>query len=148
MNLKDRLKEYEGTKQYQSKLKYFRNGKFYPYPDSLGKMTIGYGHLIMPGENFSTGIAEAEADALLEKDIAKAVTQVQALGLDVPDDWNDFLIIMSFQLGLAGVRNFRKMLTALRVGNYPEAVRQAKDSLWYRQTPNRVNDMISKLKNK
>lgn len=148
MNLNERLKAYEGTLQYQQMKKYYRNGKFYPYPDSLGKMTIGYGHLIMPDENFSTGITETQADALLDKDIAKAIAQVQKLGLNVPEDWQAFLIIMTFQLGLAGVRKFRKMIDALRVKDYPEAIRQAKNSLWYRQTPNRVNTMVAELKNK
>lgn len=148
MDLKQRLKQYEGTKQYQAKLGYFKNGKFWPYKDSLGYSTIGYGHLITNGEQFSTGITEEEADKLLSRDLAKVIMQVQTLGLHLPDDWNDFIIIMAFQLGIAGVLKFRKMLEALKVQNYSEAIRQAKDSLWYRQTPNRVNDMIKQLKNK
>lgn len=148
MDLKQRLKQYEGTKQYQAKLGYFKNGKFWPYKDSLGYSTIGYGHLISNGEQFSTGITEEEADKLLSRDLAKVIMQVQTLGLNIPDDWNDFIIIMAFQLGVAGVLKFRKMLEALKVQNYSEAIRQAKDSLWYRQTPNRVNDMIKQLKNK
>jgi len=148
MELKDRLKIYEGTKEYQAKFKYFRNGKFYPYADSLGKMTIGYGHLIKSSEEFSTGLTEAEADALLDKDIEIAVSQVKALGLTLPSDWNDFLVLMMFQLGLGGVQKFKKFLEALRVQDYPEAVRQAKDSLWYRQTPFRIMDMIAHLRNK
>lgn len=147
-DLKTRLKEYEGTKEYQAKLKCFRNGKFYPYTDSLGFSTIGYGHLIQTGEDFSTGITESEADQLLSRDLAKTIMQVQTLGLNLPDDWNDFLIIMTFQLGIGGVKKFRKMLIALKAHDYPEAIKQAKDSLWYRQTPNRVNSMIAVLKNK
>jgi len=148
MDLKNRLKEYEGTKEYQAKLGYFKNGRFWPYKDSLGFSTIGYGHLIIKGEDFSTGLTEEEADKLLSHDLAKAVMQVQTMGLSLPDDWNDFIIIMVFQLGFKGVLKFRKMLAALEVQNYKEAIKQAKDSLWYRQTPNRVNDMISQLKNK
>ncbi|WP_313104241.1 glycoside hydrolase family protein [Pseudescherichia vulneris] len=148
MDLKNRLKEYEGTKEYQAKLGYFRNGRFWPYKDSLGFSTIGYGHLVIKGEDFSTGLTEGEADKLLSRDLAKAVMQVQTMGLTLPDDWNDFIIIMVFQLGFNGVLKFRKMLAALEVQNYKEAIKQAKDSLWYRQTPNRVNDMISQLKNK
>lgn len=148
MNLKQRLKQYEGTKEYQAKLGYFKNGKFWPYKDSLGYPTIGYGHLIINGEDFSTGITEEEADKVLSRDLAKVIMQVQTLALDLPDDWNDFIIIMAFQLGIAGVLKFRKMLEALRMHNYSEAIRQAKDSLWYRQTPNRVNDMISHLNQK
>jgi len=55
---------------------------------------------------------------------------------------------MIFQLGLAGVQKFEKMLAALRVQNYSQAVKQAKDSLWTRQTPFRVLDMVGQLKNK
>lgn len=148
MELKERLKIYEGSREYQAKFKYFRDGKFYPYADSLGKMTVGYGHLITKNEDFSGGLTEAEADALLDTDIAIAVTAVEKLGLTVPSDWNDFLVLMIFQLGLAGVQKFEKMLAALRVQNYSQAVKQAKDSLWARQTPFRVLDMIGQLKNK
>lgn len=55
---------------------------------------------------------------------------------------------MTFQLGIGGVKKFRKMLAALKAHDYPEAIKQAMDSLWYRQTPNRVNSMIAVLKNK
>jgi hypothetical protein len=38
------------------------------------------------------------------------------------------------------------MIAALQVNNYPEAIKQMRDSLWYRQTPNRVDAMIKELK--
>lgn len=148
MDLKERLKEYEGTKAYQTKLKYFRNDKFFPYNDSLGKSTIGYGHLIISTENFTNGISESEADTILDVDIGTAKIQYNKLGLVLPDDWQDFMIIMIFQLGYPGVLKFRKMIEVLRVHNYPEAIKQAKDSLWYRQTPNRLNEMVKQLQNK
>jgi lysozyme len=66
----------------------------------------------------------------------------------MPKDWQGFMIIMIFQLGLSGTMKFKKMIEALRDANYPEAIKQAKDSLWYRQTPNRVNAMIAQLTNK
>ncbi|MET3701462.1 glycoside hydrolase family protein [Citrobacter sp. UYEF32] len=148
MDLKARLWIYEGTKQNQTKMNYFRNGKFYPYKDSLGKLTIGCGHLVLKNENFSEGITEKETEILLSRDLANVILEVQSLGLSVPDDWNDFLIIMTFQLGINGVKKFKKMINALHVKNFREAVVQAKDSLWYRQTPNRVDDMIRQLTNK
>lgn len=147
--IKERIKKYEGTKEYQEKKGYYRNDKFYPYQDSLGKWTIGYGRLI-DGEQdrYKSGISEMEADTLLSRDLANAVLQVQSLKLNVPDDWKDFLVIMVFQLGLSGVKKFRKMLSALEAKNYSEAVLQVCNSLWYLQTPNRINDMIKELKNK
>lgn len=148
MDIKGRLWIYEGTKEYQTKMNYFRNGKFYPYKDSLGKLTIGCGHLVLKNENFNDGITEKEADILLSRDLANVILDVHSLGLNVPDDWNDFLIIMTFQLGINGVKKFRKMMTALKAKNYREAIVQARDSLWYKQTPNRVDDMIRQLMNK
>jgi GH24 family phage-related lysozyme (muramidase) len=95
-------------------MNHFRNGKFYPYKDSLGKLTIGCGHLVLKSENFSDGITEKEADILLSRDLANVILEVQSLGLSVPDDWNDFLIIMTFQLGINGVKKFKRMMTALK----------------------------------
>ncbi len=148
MDIKGRLWIYEGTKEYQTKMNHFRNGKFYPYKDSLGKLTIGCGHLVLKNENFNDGITEKEADILLSRDLANVILEVQSLELNVPDDWYDFMIIMTFQLGINGVKKFKRMINALQVKNFREAIVQAKDSLWYRQTPNRVDDMIRQLTNK
>jgi len=130
MELADRLKQYEGTKQYQQSRGMFRNDKFYQYYDSLGYPTIGYGHLLTNGEVYPYGISEDK------------------LELDLPQDWQDFMIIMIFQLGYAGVLKFKKMIAALKAKDYKEAIKQAKDSLWYKQTPNRLNQMIEVLTNK
>ncbi|HBV7913894.1 MULTISPECIES: glycoside hydrolase family protein [Klebsiella pneumoniae complex] len=150
MTLEERLMAYEGSIAYQTKLKYFHNGKFYPYKDSLGYWTIGFGRLIEGKQSqFTNGISVEEANKFLSDDIAIAEKGLASLNLGlIPSDWKDFLIIMIFQLGLQGVKNFKKMLIAIKAKDYPEAVRQAKDSKWYRQTPNRVNDMISQLTNR
>ncbi|CTS97738.1 glycoside hydrolase family protein [Escherichia coli] len=147
MDLKSRLKEYEGTIAYQTKLGYFRNGKFFPYSDSLGFSTVGYGHLIKSGEIFSTGLSPNEAETLLDKDIAVARTGLSTLRLGtLPADIEDYLIIMIFQLGVNGVSKFRKLLAAAKAGDRDGVRRESVDSLWYRQTPNRVRDMNNQLK--
>lgn len=89
-----------------------------------------------------------DADLLLAWDIDRTQKDVKTLGLTLPKDWGDFMIIMVFQLGLAGTKKFKKMIKALEVQDYKEAINQAKDSLWYRQTPNRLNDMVKQLNNK
>lgn len=149
MDIKERLKLYEGTKEYQATLGYFKNGKFWTYKDSIGYATIGYGHLLKAGESYPDGLEPIDADLLLAKDIEIAKAGLKSLDLGrIPQDWQDFLIIMIFQLGLQGVKNFRKMLEAIKLKDWPEAVRQARDSKWYKQTPNRVNDMVYQLKNR
>ena len=145
MNLKDRLKEYEGTKAYQAHMGYYRNGLFRVYKDSLGKETIGYGHLVLPGEDFRNGLDDIEADKLLDKDIAIARNGVKTLGTFAPDI-EEYLITMVFQLGINGVNKFRKLLAAAAKGDRTEMKVQARDSLWYKQTPNRVKAMDSILK--
>ncbi|CAH6081367.1 glycoside hydrolase family protein [Citrobacter koseri] len=150
MDLKDRLIIYEGTKEYQMTRGYYKNGKFWMYKDSEGYDTIGYGHLVLNSERekFKNGITSMDADLLLAWDIDRTKRDVATLGLSLPKDWEDFMIIMTFQLGLGGVKKFKKMIAALKAQNWKEAINQAKDSLWYRQTPNRLNDMIKQLKNK
>lgn len=149
MNMKEQLKIYEGTKQYQTKLGYYKNGKFWTYKDSLGFSTIGYGHLVLKGEDFTQGLTDVEADKLLDFDIAIALSDVLSLGLNLPKQskWNDFMVLMVFQLGLTKTRQFKKFLAALKAGNYATAIIEVKDSNWYRQTPNRVDQMIRAVLN-
>lgn len=149
MDMKEQLKIYEGTKQYQTKIGYYKNGKFWTYKDSLGFSTIGYGHLVLKGEDFTQGLTDGEADKLLDFDIAIALSDVLSLGLNLPKQskWNDFMVLMVFQLGLTKTRQFKKFLAALKAGNYATAIIEVKDSNWYRQTPNRVDQMIRAVLN-
>ena len=150
MDLKQRLINYEGTKEYQTTRGYSKQGKFWMYKDTEGYVTIGYGHLVQnyEREKFKPGITPMDADLLLAWDIDRTMKDVKTLGLTLPKDWEDFMIIMVFQLGLVGTKKFKKMIAALKVQDYKEAIKQAKDSLWYRQTPNRLNDMVKQLVNK
>ena len=43
------------------------------YDDGVGNKTIGYGHMLLPGESFVGGITEPQARELFEKDIARIV---------------------------------------------------------------------------
>ncbi|WP_227505260.1 glycoside hydrolase family protein [Klebsiella aerogenes] len=121
---------------------------FRVYKDSLGFPTIGYGHLLKPGESFPNGITEETADKILYNDIVSARNDSYKLGLALPNDWQDFMVLMVFQLGITKTRQFKKMIAALKKGDYKEAVVQAKSSAWYVQTPNRVDAMIADLTNK
>jgi lysozyme len=43
------------------------------YNDGAGNSTIGYGHMVLHGEDFSRGLTEAEAIKLFEKDVERVV---------------------------------------------------------------------------
>ncbi|MEG3135673.1 glycoside hydrolase family protein [Rouxiella sp. T17] len=143
MDITEQLKQYEGTKLYQEKRGIFRNNKFYPYKDSLGYWTIGYGRLIKAGL-YIEGITEAQADAFLEEDLAEARKGAVSLKLNLPtySRWNDFLVLMVFQLGLTKTKEFHRFLAAMTNSNYATAVAEIRNSNWYRQTPNRVDSMF------
>ncbi|WP_044867744.1 glycoside hydrolase family protein, partial [Enterobacter cloacae] len=79
MDIKTRLIDYEGSRAYQTKMGYFRNDKYYPYKDTEGFLTVGFGHKVLQGENFNNGITEIDAIRLLEKDIAIAENQLTKL---------------------------------------------------------------------
>jgi lysozyme len=70
------------------------------YPDSAGNPTIGYGHLIKPGENFSNGITQQQATALLAQDVQGAVAGVNAkLSVKATQKQFDALVDFTYNLG-------------------------------------------------
>ena len=48
----------------------------FPYRDQNGNLTVGVGHLILPGEDFSAGLTPDQQQTLLHSDMAKAVAIV------------------------------------------------------------------------
>lgn len=143
------IKVFEGTMAYQSKLGYYKNGKFWVYKDSLNKNTIGYGHLVLINENFSAGLTETQADALLSKDLARTVADAKSIydqyKMTGPIEVQHVLTQMCFQLGKDGVLQFNNTLKAMAKGDYAGTIAGMKNSLWFKQTPNRVNGLIQIL---
>lgn len=142
------VKIYEGTKEYQTKIGTFKNGKFVVYKDSLGLPTIGYGHLLTSGESFPSGLTEPQADALLQKDAQAAYKGAQEIYAQYNMSGNEklqrVLWQMVFQMGKSRVLGFRKALTAMGAGKYKEAAAQMRDSTWYKQTTSRA-DKLAKI---
>jgi lysozyme len=120
--------------------------KNHVYLDTLGKRTVGVGHLCV--EEFWEDGKEYEEDFLmdiLKKDLQQAIRQadLKCEGLKISDDAKIIIIEMIFQLGGTGVSKFRKMWQALQQDppDYAEASVQMLDSRWAKQTPNRAKEM-------
>lgn len=116
------------------------------YQDSRGFWTIGVGHLV--DERKGGMISTAASRFILKEDIAdKTQDLLGALPWTGTLDEARFaaLLNMSFQLGVAGVLKFPKMLAALRRGDAIETETQALDSEWAKQTPDRAKRVARQL---
>ena len=137
--LKDSVKQHEG---YRNKV----------YLDTLGKRTVGVGHLCV--EDFWEDDKEYSEKFLLEileKDLGQAIIGARELMMendciDINEKAEEILIEMVFQLGKTGVSKFRKMWDALSEKNYIGASFEMLDSRWAKQTPNRAKDMAQIMK--
>ena len=136
-DVKQRIKEHEG----------FRDTV---YSDSLGFATIGYGHLVLPTDNFVVGIAYAkeQLEEVFDKDFQIALTSANELleGLDVNHIVRGVIIEMCFQLGKPRVMKFKKMWAALRNNDFEEAANQMIDSAWHKQTTSRCESLAATMR--
>ena len=122
------------------------------YLDTLGKRTVGVGHLCV--EDFWMDGVEYEEEFLmdiLKKDLQEAIRGAKELMeehdcADIDERAEEIIIEMVFQLGRTGVKKFRNMWKALAEHNYIGASFEMLDSKWAKQTPNRAKDMADQMK--
>ena len=122
------------------------------YLDTLGKRTVGVGHLCV--EDFWEDDKEYEEKFLmtiLEHDLQTAIKGAKELMedhgcADIDEQAEEILIEMVFQLGKNGVSKFKNMWKALAEKNYIGASYEMLDSRWSKQTPNRAKSMAKTMK--
>ena len=116
------------------------------YKDTLGIDTIGYGFAIKDlvlDEDISEMILERKLEALIER-VNKRFDFVECL----PDEAQEVIYEMCYQLGVTGVSKFKKTLLYLENEEFNMASKEMLDSKWARQTPNRakrLSDIIGAL---
>ena len=126
------------------------------YLDSLGKATVGIGHLVQPHERqrFAEGV-EIPMDEIMEifeMDLNRAAAGAdllidECIGHDLPQHIGEVILEMVFHLGTQGVRNFKKMWKAMRVKDWKKAAEEMKDSRWHSQTPKRCEHLAEIIAN-
>ncbi len=106
-----------------AQLKQFEGLRLQPYKDAAGLWTIGYGHLVKPGEWWDS-ITEAQAAQLLADDAGTAEDAVNSL-VKVPLTQPQFDALVSFVYNV-GVGAFRRstLLRLLNAGDYAGAAGQ------------------------
>lgn len=116
----------------------------HPYRDTVGKLTIGIGRNLD-----DRGITESEARHLLDNDIARFVDELNRRlpwwsGLSEPRQ--RALANMAFNLGTDGLLGFKRMLDAMRAGDFVKASEEALDSKWARQVGQRAGRISTLIK--
>ena len=114
-----------------------------PYKDSEGLLTIGVGRCLD-----RKGISQTEADFLLGNDILEYTAAVNSnipCAIRLDEARRGVLINMAFNLGIAGLMKFRKMLAAVEAGEWDRAAAEMMDSRWAGQVGERAHRLARQM---
>ena len=141
MDMKRLLKSVKEHEGYRNKV----------YLDSLGKRTVGVGHLCVEDHwEDDKEYSEKYLMKILKDDLKNAIQGAERLlkGCPILDSLaREIVIEMVFQLGETGVSKFKNMLKALEEGpHYKTAAIEMLDSRWAKQTPNRAKKMSDSMR--
>ena len=128
----------------QEQLKRHEGLSLKAYKCTAGKVSIGYGRNLD-----DKGITQAEADLMLENDVLFLISVLPAKiplfnGLNKPRA--DVLVNMAFNIGINGLLNFKKMLTAIDDGYFTRAAAEMLDSKWAFQVGDRALELAEQMK--
>tara|TARA_E500000318_G_C3567192_1_gene216199 strand:+ start:2694 stop:3113 length:420 start_codon:yes stop_codon:yes gene_type:complete len=117
------------------------------YQDTEGYWTIGIGTLI--DERRGGGITQEEAEYLAKNRVMKVVFELDRRipwYRDKPSQVQEALVNMAYQMGAEGLMMFRNMLACIKNDDFDGAYREALDSRWARQTPNRAKRVAEQIR--
>jgi lysozyme len=120
------------------------NNTHVSYTDTVGVLTIGYGH------NLDRGISEEVAEFILVEDIGTAVQEVNdyldaGTAAALHGARLDVLYEMAFNMGLPRLKKFTKMWQAIFVHDWDVAAVEMLDSKWARQVGQRSATLAQKM---
>jgi len=124
------------------------------YKDHLGYATFGVGHLILEsdpeyGQPIGTDISpERVADAFdhdLDIAISECETLYGAAWFYLPEEVQEILVNMLFNMGRPRLTKFKKMNSAIEAGDWKTAAVEGRDSRWYNQVGARAERLMSRL---
>jgi lysozyme len=115
-----------------------------PYRDTVGKLTIGVGRNLD-----DVGLFRSEADFLLSNDIARVYRDcLQAFPFFTALDHvrQKVLLDMCFNLGIAGLKKFKRTLGYVAAGEYDKAAAAMLESKWARQVGKRAHRLAEMMR--
>jgi len=122
------------------------------YKDSLGRLTVGIGHLVTRTDNLKLGdeVDAKRIDGFFKDDssTALAAAKLQAGKAKIKDPgFVIYLASVNYQLGTQWFRKFKKTWKLILDGKYADAAQEAMKSRWAKQTPKRAKDFQQALLN-
>lgn len=105
-----------------------------PYRDTVGKLTIGYGHNLD-----DKGLSKAASEFILQEDITDAIHLAKTFPwFDVLSPVRqDVIVMMTFNMG-DKVLQFAKMVQAIKNGDWYQASQEMLASHWAKQVKDRA----------
>ena len=89
-----------------------------------GKRTIGYGHVLNPGESYVCGLSETKAEEILLRDLNAVETAVDAaVHSPLEECQRDALVSFAFNIGVYAFQR-STLLKELNAGNYGQVPKQ------------------------
>ncbi len=104
----------------------------------MGKITIGWGRNIE-----DNGISQEEGDFMFDNDFARCQTELAEYSwyTDQPENIQDALMNMNFNMGITRLLTFKKMIAALIAKDYTKSAIEALNSKWAIQVGQRAKDV-------
>lgn len=121
-----------------------KNGYYLPYTDTVGKLTIGYGHNLT-----DNGLSQKIVEMLLDDDIDACAKEliVKAPWVETLSEARmGVLVNMAFNLGVPGLLRFKDMVAALRKEDYEKAAVEMLDSVWADQVGDRALRLAEQMR--
>jgi len=115
------------------------------YKDHLGNLTAGVGHLLKVGDY----IPQDTRSEWLNHDIQIALKDCASVFSNyeqMPDDLQSILANMLFNLGRTRFLTFKKMIQAVKDGDYSKAADEMVDSRWYGQVGDRAKRLVARMR--
>ena len=123
------------------------------YLDHLNLATVGIGHLVTEwdeeyGKPVGTPVSEERVNELFDKDIQITIDECEQLFgnfQDLPEEVQQILANMMFNLGRPRLSKFKKLCKAVAERNWKECAIQMEDSKWHKQVTKRADRLISRM---
>lgn len=132
------------SKKGMDLIKTFEGFSALEYTCVAGKRTIGYGHVLAPGEKYVCGLSEQKAEYLLKQDLDLMEKALNRL-VKVPLAAHQKEALLSFIFNV-GIRAFQKstLLKELNEGNYDQVPKQLQRWIYVNGKP--CNGLIRRRK--